>query len=127
MDPKYQKIKDTQIFSQSFSKSSDLFRTQGTKQQRSKIQHESFHRSKELFLSPYPPFPTKLWHFLRHGKRRTVRLCGGWAKILKVHRVYRAGNDLRRSSASDLSKDTRNLQCIGPSLVRSLTLRFTPT
>ncbi|KAK1129430.1 hypothetical protein K0M31_019158 [Melipona bicolor] len=31
------------------------------------------------------------------------------------------------SSASDLSKDTRNLQCIGPSLVRSLTLRFTPT
>lgn len=34
----------------------------------------------------------------------------GWAKILKVHRVYRAGNDLRRSSPSDLSKDTRNLR-----------------
>lgn len=38
----------------------------------------------------------------------------GKAKILKVHRVYRAGNDLRRSSPSDLSKDTRNLRCIGP-------------
>lgn len=30
----------------------------------------------------------------------------GKAKILKVHRVYRAGNDLRRSSPSDLGKDT---------------------
>lgn len=32
-----------------------------------------------------------------------------------MHRVYRAGNDLRRSrlAAFDLSKDTRNLRCIG--------------
>lgn len=39
-----------------------------------------------------------------------------WCRgFLDEHRVYRAGNDLRRSLAAfDLSKDTRNLRCIGP-------------
>lgn len=53
--------------------------------------------------------------------RSWIIFCGdreraNWRRgFLDEHRVYRAGNDLRRSLAAfDLSKDTRNLRCIGP-------------
>lgn len=128
MEPKieWQKQKIRKFFQRPVAKSPNLrftLKTEATKAGYTRILSTT---SKNTLGLPYPPFPAKLSTFCATERGERVR-CGGWAKILKVHRVYRAGNDLRRSSASDLSKDTRNLQCIGPSLVRSLTLRFTPT
>lgn len=57
---------------------------------------------------PFPFSSTTFDESEKEGRGEVGRK--GWAKILKVHRVYRAGNDLRRSSPSDLSKDTRNLR-----------------